>query len=236
MKLLQLQKQIESCCRCERLTTYRAHVAAVKRRAYLTCDYWGRPVAGFGDPAARLWIIGLAPGAHGANRTGRVFTGDRSGDFLFASLHRCGLASQPGSVGRDDGLTLANCYISAAARCAPPGNKLLPAELSACAGFLDQEWALLRHKRVLLALGGVAWAAAWALAQRHGLASQPRPSFAHAATAPLGELTLVGSYHVSQQNTFTGRLTPTMFDAVVRQCIQLATRSDSAKCKMQSAE
>jgi uracil-DNA glycosylase family 4 len=224
-----LQAEIENCARCPRLAVYRAQVAAVKRKAYAHWHYWGRPVAGFGDPAGRLWIIGLAPGAHGANRTGRVFTGDRSGDFLFAALHRLGLASQPTSVRRDDGLTLSNCFISAAARCAPPDNKPLPQELNTCADFLDREWTLLHRKRVILALGSIAWNAAWALIQRQHAAppasppAAPRPPFAHGATVPLaGGLVLVGSYHVSQQNTFTGRLTPAMFDAVLRQCLQLA--------------
>lgn len=218
-----LQGEIENCQRCPRLTAYRAEVARMKRKAYAHWTYWGRPVAGFGDPAARIWIIGLAPGAHGANRTGRVFTGDRSGDFLFAALHRCGLANQPASVHRDDGLQLKNCFISASARCAPPDNKPLPVELGQCESFLDREWKLLRRKRVILALGGIAWNAAWALAQRMGChcAEGGRPAFAHGAMVELEpRLSLIGSYHVSQQNTFTGRLTPAMFDAVIRDCLR----------------
>ncbi len=187
-------------------------------------EYWGKPIPGFGDPAARIWIIGLAPAAHGANRTGRVFTGDRSGDFLYAALYRAGLASQPTSHSRDDGLTLSRCYISAAARCAPPDNKPLPAELANCSTWLDREWELLDQKRVLLALGKIAWDAALALAARNGCPMPSRrPPFGHGARAQLGpNLHLVGSYHVSQQNTFTGKLTDTMFDAVVKQCMALA--------------
>jgi uracil-DNA glycosylase family 4 len=213
-----LQKQIESCTKCPRLTTYCAEVAAIKRRAYSQQAYWGRPVPGFGDPSASIWILGLAPGAHGANRTGRVFTGDRSGDFLFAALNRCGLANQPRSIARDDGLKLTDCFISATARCAPPGNKPLPIEVSNCSGYLDREWQLLKCKRVILALGAIAWNAALVMARRNGC-DAPRAAFAHGAEVLLQpRLTLFGSYHVSQQNTFTGRLTPAMFDAVLMQC------------------
>jgi uracil-DNA glycosylase family 4 len=220
-----LRQEIETCTRCPRLVTYRQAVAAEKRRAFADWDYWGRPVAGFGDAHARLWIIGLAPAAHGANRTGRVFTGDRSGDFLFAALHRCGLANQPESVSRDDGLMLRDCFISATARCAPPANKPLPDEVTNCADYLDREWRLLSRKRGILALGSIAWNAAIALATRNGCeVPRPRPAFGHAAEVELCEgLTLVGSYHVSQQNTFTGKLTPAMFDAVLKRCIELAS-------------
>ena len=215
--LAELSDLITSCTRCPRLRTYCENVAREKRRAYAAFEYWGKPVAGFGDPDAALWIVGLAPGAHGANRTGRVFTGDRSGDFLFAALHRAGLASQPGSTARDDGLTLRNCYISAAVRCAPPGNKPLPAETLACASFLDAEWRLLRNKRTILALGRIAWDATLTLARRHGWRGV-RQNFAHGQRVDLCDaVKLLGSYHVSQQNTFTGRLTPAMFDSVLRE-------------------
>jgi uracil-DNA glycosylase family 4 len=218
-KLLALHDTVARCDRCARLRTYCATVAQTKRRAYLNWDYWGRPVPGFGDPDAWLWIIGLAPAAHGANRTGRNFTGDRSGDFLYAALHRAGLASQPTSVSKDDGLTLSGCYISATVRCAPPDNKPLPDEIANCSTYADAEWDLLRNKRILLALGKIGWDAAISLALRkHCEVPRPRPPFAHGALANLGHVTLIGSYHVSQQNTFTGKLTPAMFDEVLKRC------------------
>jgi uracil-DNA glycosylase family 4 len=216
--LRQLHDRVIACDRCARLRDYCGGVAREKRRAFAAWDYWGKPVPGFGDARAWLWIVGLAPAAHGANRTGRIFTGDRSGDFLFAALHRAGLANQPTSASRDDGLALSGCYISATARCAPPANKPTPDEVSACADFLDAEWRLLRQKRVLFALGKIAWDACIALAERNGAAiARPRPVFGHGSEARLSEgLTLIGSYHVSQQNTFTGKLTNEMFDAVLR--------------------
>ena len=223
--LLQLHAQVVACTRCDRLRRYCSEVASAKRRAFEHWSYWGKPVPGFGDANARIWIIGLAPAAHGGNRTGRVFTGDRSGDFLFAGLHRVGLSNQPTSVSRDDGLQLHDCYISATARCAPPANKPAPQEILNCAEYLDREWDLLRRKRVILALGKIAWDAALCLAQRKGCELQKkRPPFSHAAAFALARgLTLIGSYHVSQQNTFTGRLTQGMFDAVLRECEQSAS-------------
>lgn len=225
--LRQLHEQVIGCDRCERLRTYCGEVAATKRRAFLEHDYWGKPVPGFGDPQARLWIVGLAPAAHGGNRTGRVFTGDRSGDFLFAALHRAGYANQAHAVSRGDGLELRNCYISATARCAPPGNKPLPVEVVNCATFLDEEWRLLRKKRAILALGKIAWDASIALARRNGCEiAKPQAAFGHGAAVALCEsLTLLGSYHVSQQNTFTGKLTPRMFDDVLRACRQITRTS-----------
>ncbi len=180
-------------------------------------DYWARPVPGFGDPAARLLIVGLAPGAHGANRTGRAFTGDRSGDFLYAALHRAGYASQPTSSSRGDGLVLHDAFVSLPVRCAPPDNRPLPAELSQCAEHFDAELALLPRVRVVLALGAIAWGAFLDHCARapHRIGVRPRPAFAHAARVDLGRITVLGSYHVSQQNTQTGRLTPRMFDAVL---------------------
>lgn len=217
-----LEKDIVTCDACARLRTYCRGVAEVKRKAYLHQEYWGKPVPGFGDPKAWLWILGLAPGAHGANRTGRVFTGDRSGDFLYAALHRVGLANQPTSVWRDDGLKLTGCFVSASARCAPPDNKPLPAELKTCESFLDREWALLKNKRVILALGKIAWDAALPLVARNGVTvPSPRPTFGHGAEAKLGPVTMIGSYHVSQQNTFTGKLTNQMFDAVLKRASSL---------------
>ena len=220
--LRMLQSEVEGCELCSRLRGYCAQVAREKRRAYLEWDYWGKPVPGFGEARARLWIIGLAPAAHGGNRTGRVFTGDRSGDFLFAGLHRAAYANQPTSVGRGDGLELRDCYISATARCAPPGNKPLPAEVENCSRYLDREWELLRQKRVILALGRIAWDAAIALARRQGVDVR-RVEFGHGAVCRLTErIVLVGSYHVSQQNTFTGKLTEGMFDEVLGECRRLS--------------
>jgi len=219
MTLAQLHSSVIACTRCDRLRTYCEQIATEKRRAYESWDYWGKPVPGFGDPKARIWIIGLAPAAHGANRTGRVFTGDRSGDFLFAALHRAGLANQSHSTSRDDGLKLTDVYISATARCAPPANKPLPMEIANCAEYLDEEWRLLERKRVLLALGKIGWDASIRVAARHGAAGDGKVAFAHGAVRKLSpSLVLVGSYHVSQQNTFTGKLTEKMFDAVLRMC------------------
>lgn len=220
MTLRQLHSNVIECNRCERLREYCQTVAREKRRAYIEWDYWGKPVPGFGDPSARIWIIGLAPAAHGANRTGRVFTGDRSGDFLFAALHRAGLANQPNSRSRDDGLKLSDVYISATARCAPPANKPSPQEIANCADYLDHEWRLLKRKHVLLALGKIGWDACIRVAARHGAAGDASIAFEHGATRALSDsLTLIGSYHVSQQNTFTGRLTEAMFDRILKSCL-----------------
>ena len=216
--LAELEARIVGCRRCPRLVAWREEVAREKRRAYADDEYWGRPVPGFGDPDARLLIVGLAPGAHGANRTGRMFTGDRSGDFLYASLHRCGLASQPTSTSRDDGLRLTGAWITAPVRCAPPQNRPTTAERDACAPFLAAELGLLPW-RAALALGGFGWDAV----VRHVGAEGPRPRFGHGAQAELADgRTLLGSYHVSQQNTFTGRLTPAMLDEVVRDAMAAA--------------
>jgi uracil-DNA glycosylase len=214
-----LESALASCRRCPRLVAWREEVARVKRRAYRDDDYWGRPVPGFGDPDARVWIIGLAPGAHGANRTGRMFTGDSSGDFLYAALHRAGFASQPASHSRDDGLTLTDAYISAACRCAPPDNKPTTDELAACRSFLAQEIALLRNVRVVVALGRIAFDAVLQVYSERGLLVADRKTllFAHnAACSSLGPglPALIASYHPSRQNTQTGRLTAEMFDAV----------------------
>jgi uracil-DNA glycosylase family 4 len=219
----QLHADVIACTRCPRLRTYCTQIGVEKRRAFQDETYWTKPVPGFGDPAARIWIVGLAPAAHGANRTGRLFTGDRSGDFLFAALHRNGLANQPTSTHATDGLALHNVYISATARCAPPANKPLPDEIANCSEYLDREWTLLRDKRVFLALGKIGWDATLRLTTRHGHPPLKKVDFAHAAELPLqGNLTLVASYHVSQQNTFTGKLTPTMFDTVLHRCRTLA--------------
>ncbi len=205
-----VQREVTACRRCPRLVAWREEVARTGRASYAGQIYWGRAVPGFGDPRARLVIVGLAPAAHGANRTGRMFTGDRSGDWLFAALHRAGFASQPTSISRDDGLTLSGAYITAAVHCAPPANKPTPAERDACAPYLARELSLLRDAVVVVALGQFAWQAVGA---HCGL--RPRSAFGHLAETPLpGGLTMLGSYHPSQQNTFTGKLTEPMFDAV----------------------
>jgi uracil-DNA glycosylase family 4 len=196
---------------------WREEAAAHPPRRFQGQRYWGRPVPGFGDAGARLLVVGLAPAAHGGNRTGRVFTGDASGDFLFAALYRAGFANQARSVSRDDGLVLVGAYVAAAARCAPPDNKPTPAEFARCRPFLVREIAALPRLSVVLALGAHAWRAAIeALAQNGAPRSRPLPVFSHGAEVRLGRFLLLGSYHVSQQNTFTGRLTPSMLDAVLR--------------------
>jgi uracil-DNA glycosylase len=212
-----LSEDIVSCRKCPRLVAWREEVARVKRRAYREQEYWGRPLVGFGDPRAKLAIVGLAPAAHGANRTGRMFTGDRSGDFLYAGLHRAGFANQPTSVHRDDGLQLRAAFITAPVRCAPPENLPTPDEFDACAPFMDRELALLPI-RVVLALGGIAWDATLAHFARRGIAiPRPKPKFGHGSVLRIpGAPVVVGCYHVSQQNTQTGRLTPAMFDDVMR--------------------
>jgi uracil-DNA glycosylase family 4 len=219
--LRRLTGEIVRCRECPRLVAWREQVARERVARHRGCTYWGRPVPGFGDPAARILIVGLAPGAHGANRTGRAFTGDRSGDFLFAALHRAGLANQPGATGRDDGLALRDTYISLAVRCVPPDNKPAPDEIARCAHFLDDEIRLLSHVRVVLALGAIAWRAYLDHLARSGVAlPRPRPVFGHGARAVFaGEghaAPVIASYHVSQQNTQTGKLTPTMFDSILQ--------------------
>ncbi len=219
-----LTAEIIECRRCPRLVDWREEVARVKVRRFRDETYWGRPVPGFGDPDARILLIGLAPAAHGGNRTGRVFTGDASGDFLWAALHRAGLADRPASRRADDGLTLGNVYIAAAVRCAPPANKPTIQERDACAPYLVRELALLRSVRVVLALGAFGWDAA--LRTMAALGGRPpagaRPRFGHGAAVAVGPYRLVGSYHPSQQNTFTGRLTPAMLDAVLEQAVGAA--------------
>ncbi|HXS82447.1 MAG TPA: uracil-DNA glycosylase [Methylomirabilota bacterium] len=209
-------RAVIACERCPRLRAHCEQVAHEKRRAYLDQEYWGRPVPGFGDPRARLVIVGLAPGAHGSNRTGRMFTGDASGDWLYAALHRAGFASQAESVSRDDGLRLRDCWITAAGRCAPPGNKPTPAELDRCRPYLAAELRLLTRTRVVLALGRIgheAWLRASGWWEK--LPARERPRFAHGAEARLADgITLLASFHPSRQNTQTGKLTPAMWRAV----------------------
>ena len=208
-ELATLEREITSCRRCPRLVEWREKVARGKRPAFRDETYWGRPVPGFGDPDARVVILGLAPAAHGANRTGRFFTGDRSGDFLFAALHRTGFASRPVSRHREDGLELYGLWISAAVRCAPPQNRPTPAERDACLPYAGRELELL-EAQVVVCLGAFAWDAALRL---YGL--RPKPRFGHGAEVVAGATALLGCYHPSQQNTFTGVLTPAMLDAVL---------------------
>jgi uracil-DNA glycosylase len=218
-----LERRIISCRRCPRLVRWRRHIAQQKTRRFADWTYWGKPVPGFGDPEARLLLVGLAPAAHGGNRTGRMFTGDRSGDWLYRTLAAFGFANQSESVSRADGLALTDCYITAACRCAPPANKPSPQELESCRGFLLKELEMLSKLRVVIGLGKIGHQAAYqALTQggRSGMTSRPR--FAHGAEARLGGgVTLLASFHPSQQNTFTGRLTRPMFDAVFKRAWQI---------------
>jgi uracil-DNA glycosylase len=214
--LAALEAEIVSCRRCPRLVEWREKVAREKRAAYSDEAYWGRPVPGFGDPRAGIVLFGLAPAAHGANRTGRIFTGDRSGDFLFAALYRAGLANRPVSRHREDGLRLSGAWISAAVRCAPPQNKPTPAERDACLPYAARELELL-GARVAVCLGAFAWDAALRIFE-----FSPKPKFAHGAEATVDNMTILGCYHSSQQNTFTGVLTPAMLDAVLLRARSLA--------------
>jgi uracil-DNA glycosylase len=213
--LAALTAEVVVCRRCPRLVAWREQVAREKVARFRDETYWGRPVPGFGDPDARILLVGLAPAAHGGNRTGRVFTGDASGDFLFAALYRNGLASQPVSRRAGDGLELIDVYIAAAVRCAPPANKPLPKERDRCAPYLERELALLDRVRVIVGLGAYGWEAAVRALAANGHAVGTKPRFGHGATVGIGPYRLVGTYHPSQQNTFTGKLTPPMLDAVL---------------------
>jgi uracil-DNA glycosylase family 4 len=217
--LEELEARITRCRKCPRLVEWRERVAREKRAAFRGWDYWGRPVPGFGDPAARVYVLGLAPAAHGGNRTGRVFTGDRSGDWLFASLHRTGFANQPTSVASDDGLRLSGAFVAAAVRCAPPANKPLPSERDNCLPYAASELRLLTEVRAVVCLGSFAWAAAARV-----LGVRPKPPFGHGAEYPAeGGPMLIGCYHPSQQNTFTGKLTEAMMDAVFIRAREVAS-------------
>ncbi len=209
-----LNKRIIGCDRCPRLREHCRQVAAGKRRSFEQCTYWGRPVPNFGDRTARLLIVGLAPAAHGANRTGRMFTGDRSGEWLYRALHKAGFGNQPEATDKDDGLALNDCAITAACHCAPPDNKPSREELAACGQWLSETCDVL-PVRVFLALGQIAWRTMFDEARRRGWLAGPRAKFAHGATVALsGDRWIIGSYHPSQQNTFTGRLTEPMFDEI----------------------
>ena len=213
-----LQQEVANCTLCPRLTQYRKEVARVKVKRFQEWTYWGRPIPGFGDPKARLFVVGLAPAAHGGNRTGRVFTGDRSGDWLYEALHRFGFANQPDSTDKHDGLQLTDCYVAAAVRCAPPGNKPLPKEFDMCRRYLLEELRLLRHVTVIVALGKIAFDEYLKSCKKLGyMTPTPKPKFSHGAVAELPwGLTLLGSYHPSQQNTFTGKLTRPMFHKIFK--------------------
>jgi uracil-DNA glycosylase len=221
-----LAREVVECRRCPRLVAWREEVARVKRAAYADEEYWGRPLPGFGDPQAAILVLGLAPAANGGNRTGRIFTGDRSGDWLFAALWRAGLANQPESIRRDDGLKLQGCYVTAAVRCAPPANRPLPSERDNCLPYLERELTLLSRVAVIVCLGGFAWDAGLrALAALDIPTPRPRPRFGHGASVTQGRFTLLGCYHPSQQNTFTGRLTEAMLDDVFERAKAMAAVS-----------
>jgi uracil-DNA glycosylase family 4 len=212
--LERIRADVVVCRACPRLVSWRERVAREKIARFADQEYWGRPVPGFGDPTARVLIVGLAPAAHGGNRTGRIFTGDRSGDFLFASLHRTGFANQPTSVSLDDGLELRGAYLAAVNRCAPPANRPKPEERDRCLPFLEREMRALSRLRVVVALGEFAWDGAIRAVAALGQTIRPRPKFAHGAEVHLGPFVLIGCFHPSQQNTFTGRLTPAMLDEI----------------------
>jgi uracil-DNA glycosylase len=223
-RLAQLADEVAACRLCPRLVAWREEAAAKPPRRHRGEAYWARPVPGFGDPLARIVIVGLAPGAHGANRTGRPFTGDRSGQWLYGAMHRAGLASRPTSVARDDGLRLRDAYVTAVVRCAPPANRPLPGERDRCLPYLDRELRLLERTRVLVALGSFAWDGT--LRALRGLGHEvprPKPRFAHGAEAEVGPYVVLASYHVSQQNTFTGKLTREMLDAIFARARRLAS-------------
>jgi uracil-DNA glycosylase family 4 len=220
--LVALEERITRCFKCPRLVAWREQVAREKRAAFADEQYWGRPVPGFGDPAAHVYVLGLAPAAHGGNRTGRVFTGDRSGDWLFASMYRTGFANQPTSVARGDGLELSDAWVAAAVRCAPPANKPLPSERDNCLPYAAEELRLLTNVQVILCLGQFGWDAACRL-----LGLRPKPRFGHGAEYPLPDgRTLLATFHPSQQNTFTGKLTEPMIDAVFVRARQLVQGTD----------
>ncbi len=221
--LADLWDDIVVCRLCPRLVEWRERTAREKRASFANWEYWGRPVPGFGDPQARILIVGLAPAAHGGNRTGRIFTGDRSGDFLFDVVHKCGLSNQATSVSADDGLELNDLYVAAVNRCCPPGNRPTPEERDNCLPYLAREIDLLDRLKVLVPLGSFAWDGALrAIALLGRSIPRPKPRFRHGGEARVGPYTLIGSFHPSQQNTFTGKLTPSMLEGVLRRAVELA--------------
>ncbi len=223
MSIVEVNASLVECRRCPRLVQWREEVAATKRAAYADDVYWGRPVPGFGDPQASVLIVGLAPAAHGANRTGRMFTGDRSGDWLFRALHRAGFANQPMSISPDDGLELTDCYVTSSVHCAPPANKPTAAEQNACSDWLEQEIDSFDGLTAIVALGGIGFDRVLRIGRRRAWAVPvPKPRFGHGVELPLSDsLTLITSYHPSQQNTFTGRLTEAMLDEIFERAREL---------------
>jgi uracil-DNA glycosylase family 4 len=226
-RLDEINSMIVECRLCPRLVAWREEAARQPPARFASQHYWARPVPGFGDPSARLLIVGLAPAAHGGNRTGRVFTGDRSGDFLFAALHRAGYANQATSVARADGLRLTDLYVVAVNRCAPPANRPSPTERDNCLPYLAAEIAALQRLKVIVCLGAYAWDGALRALAANGLRAERKPRFNHTAEAWIGGYTLLGSFHPSQQNTFTGRLTPQMLDGVFARARLLSTAGDA---------
>jgi uracil-DNA glycosylase family 4 len=228
-----IEEAVVGCTRCPELLAYTARIAYEKKRAHRDCEYWAKPVPAFGDPGAQLMLVGLAPGAHGSNRTGRAFTGDASGGFLYPALYRAGFASQPRAVGRDDGLVLRNCLITAALRCAPPKNKPTPGELRNCFPYLLQEFDALPRLRVIIGLGAIAFTSILRLLHERGFALDRRPMFAHGfelnATKDKREIFVIASYHPSRQNTNTGKLTVPMFDAIFTRANELLGRDANAR-------
>ena len=227
--LAEIDARVIDCFRCPRLVAWREEIARLKRAAFRDEEYWGRPLPGFGDAGARVYVLGLAPAAHGGNRTGRIFTGDRSGDWLFASLHRTGFANQSTSVSRDDGLELRDCFIAAAVRCAPPANRPTPEERDTCLPYAVDELSLMPQVRVVVCLGAFAWDAGLRIRAALGEpAPRPRPRFGHAAELAGERFAMLGCFHVSQQNTFTGKLTEPMLDAVFIRARELAGEAAAA--------
>lgn len=218
-----IERAVVGCRKCPRLVAWREEVASDPPKRFRGEEYWGRPLPGFGDPAARILLVGLAPGAHGANRTGRVFTGDRSGDWLYAALHRAGLASQPDAWAKDDGLVLTDAFITSVVKCAPPANKPTVAERDACLPYLEAELEALDRVKVVVALGSFGWDGFLRASKANGIEiPKPKPKFGHGAEARIGDRLLIGCYHPSQQNTFTGTLTEEMMDAVFDRAVGAA--------------